>query len=255
MEKENNDVKLDLDKLTLEEIQNGYYYDDKQSKYCCLFCNQKYLKDEVIPVENKFYLAEKAMKIHVLSNHSNRLDLLLEDKNLQLTDKQKKFMELVNDGLNDKEISNLLKISTSSVRHQRYILKEKAKKYKIFLSIYNMVFSEDKGDDFINIDDSSKIIDERFMLTKGEQDKIAKTYFTTMEPLKLKSIPVKDKKKIALLMIIVEKFSQDTIYSEKEVNNILGEINEDTASLRRYLVEYGFMDRKNDGSQYWRIWI
>lgn len=41
------------------------------------------------------------------------------------------------------------------------------------------------------------------------------------------------------------------MYSEREVNRILKRIYEDYANLRRALIEYGFIDRTNDGSSYW----
>jgi hypothetical protein len=36
------------------------------------------------------------------------------------------------------------------------------------------------------------------------------------------------------------------------VNAIIGRFNEDTSSLRRYLVEAGMLNRERDGSRYWR---
>lgn len=40
--------------------------------------------------------------------------------------------------------------------------------------------------------------------------------------------------------------------NEREVNEILKGIYPDFASLRRYLIEYGFFERTRDGSAYWR---
>ena len=39
-------------------------------------------------------------------------------------------------------------------------------------------------------------------------------------------------------------------YSEKEVNKILSRVYEDYVLLRRYLIEYGFLDRTRDGAVY-----
>ena len=41
-------------------------------------------------------------------------------------------------------------------------------------------------------------------------------------------------------------------YSEKKVNEILLRYSDDTATLRRCLVEFGFMDRAGGGRDYWR---
>ena len=46
----------------------------------------------------------------------------------------------------------------------------------------------------------------------------------------------------------VEAFAQG---SEKQVNGILTQYNEDYATLRRNLVEYGFMRRERGGGDYW----
>lgn len=46
-------------------------------------------------------------------------------------------------------------------------------------------------------------------------------------------------------------FQSGRRYGEKEVNGILQEVYDDYVTLRRYLIEHGFLDRKPDGSQYW----
>jgi hypothetical protein len=50
---------------------------------------------------------------------------------------------------------------------------------------------------------------------------------------------------------ISKNFSKGKTYSEKEVNRILQRVYEDYVSLRRALVEYGFIERTNDGRKYW----
>ena len=69
----------------------------------------------------------------------------------------------------------------------------------------------------------------------------------------LKQIPMDKKKLMIILNFIVDAFSFDATYTEKEVNTILRRFNPDTAALRRYLVDHGFMARESDGSKYWRI--
>ena len=41
-------------------------------------------------------------------------------------------------------------------------------------------------------------------------------------------------------------------HNEKQVNAILGRFNEDTAGLRRDLIDFGFLQRQADGGEYWR---
>jgi predicted transcriptional regulator len=69
----------------------------------------------------------------------------------------------------------------------------------------------------------------------------------------LKTIPAQRKKLEAILRYIVKAFELNKRYSEKKVNEILGQYHEDTASLRRELVGYGLMKREGGGREYWRI--
>ena len=68
----------------------------------------------------------------------------------------------------------------------------------------------------------------------------------------LKQIPPMGAKMLIILNFIVDAFAYDTNYTEKEVNTILRRFHVDTAALRRYLIDYKFMEREGDGSRYWR---
>jgi hypothetical protein len=68
----------------------------------------------------------------------------------------------------------------------------------------------------------------------------------------LKTIPAQRKKLEAVLRYIVKAFEPGKRYSEKQVNKILGQVHEDTASLRRELVGFGLMQRAGGGGEYWR---
>ncbi|MGI6649635.1 MAG: DUF2087 domain-containing protein [Bacillota bacterium] len=50
---------------------------------------------------------------------------------------------------------------------------------------------------------------------------------------------------------IAQKFQQGRLYREREINEILKQYYDDHITLRRFLIEYGFLARKPDGSQYW----
>ena len=67
---------------------------------------------------------------------------------------------------------------------------------------------------------------------------------------RLQSIPVAASKKMVILDWLAQDFEPGTTYTEKMVNLILGKRHADTAALRRYLVDHGFLDRA-DG-EYWR---
>jgi len=69
---------------------------------------------------------------------------------------------------------------------------------------------------------------------------------------RLKAFPAQEKKYLVLLRHVVKAFEPGARYSEKEVNQILARYHEDTASLRRDLVDYHFMTREGGGGRYWR---
>ncbi|NMC79658.1 MAG: metalloregulator ArsR/SmtB family transcription factor [Chloroflexi bacterium] len=67
----------------------------------------------------------------------------------------------------------------------------------------------------------------------------------------IKAFPAQEKKFLALLRYVAKAFEPGKRYSEKQVNEILARYNEDTALLRRNLVDYKFMGRQGGGGEYW----
>jgi len=94
-------------------------------------------------------------------------------------------------------------------------------------------------------------VDERYMVTMEETQKIIDSFFTSLDPPVLKTLSSSEKKKLVILRVITEQFERGTRYSEAEVNKILEPIYGDFATIRRHLIEYGFMERTQDCSEYW----
>lgn len=69
----------------------------------------------------------------------------------------------------------------------------------------------------------------------------------------LRQIPVQPSKLGIILNYLIPGFTTGVNYSEKEVNTILRRFHDDTARLRRELVEAGLLARESDGSRYWRV--
>jgi len=63
--------------------------------------------------------------------------------------------------------------------------------------------------------------------------------------------PAQRKKFEVLLRHVVKAFKPGVRYGEKQVNEILSSYSEDTATLRRGLVEHGMMEREGGGREYW----
>ena len=68
---------------------------------------------------------------------------------------------------------------------------------------------------------------------------------------RLKAIPMQEKKIMAVLRHVVQSFEPGVHYTEKEANGVLMRYHHDTAFLRRYLVDNGFLERSRDGRDYW----
>jgi predicted transcriptional regulator len=79
--------------------------------------------------------------------------------------------------------------------------------------------------------------------------KVLKTYLDADG--RIKAFPVQRKKDLAILRYVVKVFEPNRRYTEKEVNATLRRFSDDTARLRRYLVEFGFMHRQGGGGEYW----
>jgi hypothetical protein len=68
---------------------------------------------------------------------------------------------------------------------------------------------------------------------------------------RLSSIPTSRTKRLVVLDMLAQEFEPGERYSEATVNLMLGKWHADTAALRRYLVDEGFLDR--EARQYWRM--
>ncbi len=76
--------------------------------------------------------------------------------------------------------------------------------------------------------------------THSDSGKVLRDFF---DGRRLKQIPAQRKKRVIVLQYLVGWFDPGRDYPEKEVNAILGEAHEDAATLRRELVDYGFLTR------------
>jgi predicted transcriptional regulator len=74
--------------------------------------------------------------------------------------------------------------------------------------------------------------------------------FTTPDG-RIKAFPAQRKKFEAILRYVLRVFEPGVRYSENQVNQMLGQFNDDTATLRRELVGYGWLKREGGGGDYW----
>jgi hypothetical protein len=248
-------MNFNFDELPLEDIKSGYTHDIASKRYQCLICGAAFEEGEVFPFGERFFEASRAVRLHIEQVHGGMFHNLMESdsKYNTVTEKQKELLEMLRQGKSDQEIAAALGISASTVRHQKFSFREKAKQAKMYLAIYELALEKTSADKdcILPIHEGAKMVDDRYVVTKEESDKIIATVFESTKPLKLKLFSAKEKKKIVTLRKIAEQFDKGKIYPEKEVNSILKDIYEDYPTLRRYLIEYGFMERSKDCMEYW----
>lgn len=92
--------------------------------------------------------------------------------------------------------------------------------------------------------------DEAEIQARREQEYRQKVLDAFFEYGKLKSIPAQRKKERIVLEEIIKAFEPGRIYSEREVNIIIADYNDDFCTIRRDMISEKLMNRDERG--YWR---
>jgi hypothetical protein len=242
---------------SIKEIKRGYIYDNNSGQYICLVCGKSFTKGVIYPGKDMLFEAEKAAEAHITDEHSSMFEYLLglNKKLTGLTDLQRSLLGYFYKGYSDDEIVKELDGgSTSTIRNHRFVLRQREKQAKIFLSIMEILKENTpvkKNSEFVDMHKTATSIDDRYAITEEENEKLLKIYFPEGPDGPLGELPVREKRKIVILKNLIKRFDAEKEYTEKEVNEILKNVYHDYVTLRRYLIEYGFMDRVKDGSSYW----
>lgn len=238
---------------SLDELKRGYIQEN--DSYICLLCGKKIEKGMIYPYENMLYDAERYTRIHIESTHQSVFDSLIGmDKKLTgLTEHQNHLLRYFYQGKSDKDVQQEMGIgSTSTIRHHRFALKEKERQAKVFLAIMELLKEKDQyAPAFISPHKTAKLVDDRYDITQEEQQEIINKFFTEGPKGCLTKFPPKEKQRLIVLREIANHLDSERMYDEKELNQILKAVYHDYVMIRRYLIEYGLLDRKSDGSEYW----
>lgn len=234
------------------EFKQGYT--DNGDAWHCLFCDARYLKGDIYAFEGRLVEAGTAIRLHILEAHGSAFEVLIAEgkKRTGLTEIQSRLMTSFYQGLSAQDIAAQTHTAPSTVRYQRFSLREKARQARIFLALFELMEEKTKDQPKPKIHKGATMVDERYMTTEEETQRIKDTFFTSMNPLVLKTLSSREKKKIVILRVISGQFEEGKRYHENEVNEILKPIYGDFVTIRRYLIEYGFMKRTKDGTEYWR---
>lgn len=240
-----------------EELAEGFRTEPASGVHTCLICYQPFDQGRVYEIDGRHYDAEHAAGEHVKQVHGSTAKWLSSlDKRLTgLTDTQRLLMECMMDGLDDKDTAVRMGITPSTVRNHRFQMRERERQARVFLALMTLVgrtpTQRKPQDEFMAVKRSAVMVDERYAVTQKEYEDVIGKYFPDGPDGMLTEFPAKEKRKLAILTHLSRRFEPEVRYTEKQLTEILKIANADHATLRRYLIEYGFMDREKDGSAYW----
>jgi hypothetical protein len=251
------------------DFSRGYHSDSAGLGFTCIFCGEKFEKGVIYPVGAMLLEAERGAAAHVEKEHGSPFYQLLDlgKEVTGLSEIQGEVLKGMFEGRSDRETAARLGgKAVSTVRNHRFHLRKQKREAMILLSLMELIENRDgKTDDFLQFHGQLPVHDDRTIVTRKEADEILKKYVSSVDNASddngstgagrftLKRFPRKQKEKLVLLNRISELFSPEKKYTEKEINAVLSEVHEEYVEIRRYLVDYGFLDRKPDGSSYWVV--
>ena len=84
-----------------------------------------------------------------------------------------------------------------------------------------------------------------------EKEKVLYKHFSEGTQGPLQTFPKKEKHRQFILEEIANRFEPNRVYDEKEINAVLSVVYDDYVMIRRYLVDFGFLNRTPSGNEYW----
>ncbi len=247
-------MNADISAQSLQDIKNGFYFCEQTRSYRCLFCRESFEDGRIYTAEGGLADARLSCRLHIEAAHGSAFETLagLDKRLTSLTETQRALLLRFYSGQSDKDIAKEAGLSPSTVRFQRFSFREKVKQAKLLLAIGELLDErlKNSGEPIPAIHAGATMVDERYMTSAGEAEDIISRFFETRDPPKLKVFSSKEKNKLVILREITKQFEPGRRYSEKEINEVLRAIYGDYATLRRYLIEYGFMTRTKSGSEY-----
>lgn len=91
-----------------------------------------------------------------------------------------------------------------------------------------------------------------FSISDQEREQTLKNLFREGPDGPLDVFPSKEKRKFIVAEHLANRFEKGKGYREQEVNEILKRAHPDFATIRRFFVDYGMMERSDDGRVYKR---
>lgn len=245
---------MNLENLSIDDFVNGFAV--KDGEYACLYCGQSFEEGRVYTAAEGLVVARRAARAHVESEHGGPFRALSGLGAAGLPEAQERVLRLRYEGLGDQEIAaELGGKAVSTVRNHRLALRRREVEARAFLALSRLADERRESRSLsVAYPQSLTVSDERTKVTPDEAEAIEGKYLRADREgrISLASWPRKQKEKLVLLLRISRLFEHGRAYGEREVNAVLMPIWDDYAELRRYLIEYGFLSRKPDCSEYRR---
>jgi hypothetical protein len=245
---------LEASVTEIGDLARGYRREKDGHALRCIHCAAAFDTELLHPVGAGMGTAERAAREHVALVHGGPLEALLAfgKEKTGLTDIQETLLRSFQSGANDRAIAATLGgKSESTVRNHRFQFRKREGEARIFVALMALVSAgEDPDVRPFTYPLDLPAYDERLFVTEAEAAAIETRYLDFSNRPSMPKFPKRQKEKLVLLKKIADRFESDKVYTEAEVNRILMPVHEDYVTIRRYLIEYRFLERKPDGSEY-----
>lgn len=252
----NDNIENNLSLASVEDIKNGFRQEPSTQNFVCLYCGRVFEEGVIYSLDDLQVVAQKAAKSHVEKEHGGAFAALLElgPQRTGVSEAQEAVLRRIYAGQSDREIAAALGgKSESTVRNHRFQFRKRRKEAKLFLALMEMLeVRDDEAPRFIDFHADIPNPDDRVIVTTDESKRILRKHFSEEGGLRLLSFPGKQKAKLIVLNRLAELFEKGRTYTEAEIDSQLVAAGDESREIRRYLVDYGFLSRKRDGSAYWR---
>ncbi len=240
----------------VSDLKAGYQRRAGPEGFRCLHCGRSFEQGMIYPVGDHLYDARRAVEDHVEREHGGPFAALLATgkEGTGLSDIQRAVVEASYEGLTDRQIAGRLGgKSASTIRNHRFQLRRRRRAARALLALLEILDEHvQRGERFVRFHPALPVDDDRVMITEAEAGQLLDKYLEGPGRARLLRFPKKEKHKLVILRHIAARFAPGRRYPEREVDRILGALYEDHTTLKRYLVDYRFLARERDGSEYWR---
>lgn len=246
-------IQQNIADLTVEELVSGVRSDTRSHR--CVICGQPFQEGIIYRSRDDLVTARTAAERHIQDEHGGTLTALLDlpRQVTGLSETQQSLIRLMAEGVSDRDIARQMDgKAESTIRSHRFQLRKRIGEAKVLVALGDLLSRDrDSASDFLTFHHDIPNADDRVIITTREAQEIEGRLFSSKAPLRLAKFPKKQKEKLVVLKRIAAEFEPSREYAEAEINDVIGAIYEDYVTIRRYLVDYRFLDRKADGSRYW----